>query len=97
MNMQSCIGKSSINGGAMTSVLIQIVKKNPTITYGKLLDSIHEDIEKANKEGCLPGILKRMLNNFLSQVSSLIYIYLSSILHKKCFHEHGKQRETTCK
>ncbi|KAH8484060.1 hypothetical protein H0E87_028474 [Populus deltoides] len=60
----SCIGKSSINGGAMTSVLIQIVKKNPTITYGKRLDSIHEDIEKANKEGCLPGILKRMLNNF---------------------------------
>lgn len=89
----SCIGKSSINGGAMTSVLIQIVKKNPTITYGKLLDSIHEDIEEANKEGCLPGILKRMLNNFLSQVSSLIYIYLSSILLKKCFHE----RETTCK
>lgn len=67
----SCIGKSSINGGAMTSVLIQIVKKNPTITYGKLLDSIHEDIEEANKEGCLPGILKRMLNNFLSQKPQL--------------------------
>lgn len=67
----SCIGKSSINGGAMTSVLIQIVKKNPTLTYGKLLDSIHEDIEKANKEGCLPGILKRMLNNFLSQKPQL--------------------------
>uniref|UniRef100_A0A6M2FDM9 Peptidase C14 caspase domain-containing protein n=1 Tax=Populus davidiana TaxID=266767 RepID=A0A6M2FDM9_9ROSI len=63
----SCIGKSSINGGAMTSVLIQIVEKNPTITYGKLLDSIHEEIEKANKEGCLPRIIKGMLNNILSQ------------------------------
>ncbi|KAL3567664.1 hypothetical protein D5086_030315 [Populus alba] len=64
----SCIGKSSINGGAMTSVLIQIVEKKPTITYGKLLDSIYEDIEKANKEGCLPRIIKGMLNNILSQV-----------------------------
>ncbi|KAJ6289989.1 hypothetical protein OIU78_025828 [Salix suchowensis] len=67
----SCFGKSSMTGGAMTYFLIQIVKKNPTITYGKLIDSIHEHIEKANSEGCLPGVIKRVLNSILSQKPQL--------------------------
>ncbi|KAF9663425.1 hypothetical protein SADUNF_Sadunf17G0048700 [Salix dunnii] len=67
----SCFGKSSMTGGAMTYFLIQIVKKNPTITYGKLIDSIHEHIEKANNEGCLPWVIKRVLNNILSQKPQL--------------------------
>ncbi|KAB5516118.1 hypothetical protein DKX38_026766 [Salix brachista] len=71
MNMQSCFGKSSMTGGAMTYFLIHIVKKNPTITYGKLIDSIHEHIEKANSEGCLPGVIKRVLNTILSQKPQL--------------------------
>ncbi|CAK7328479.1 unnamed protein product [Dovyalis caffra] len=63
----SCIGKSSMTGGAMTYILIEIAKKNPEMTYGTLLDSIYNYIQKANKGGCLPGIFKKVLNDIISQ------------------------------
>lgn len=83
--MQPCIGNSNMNGGAMTNILIDVVKNNHSITYGELLDSIHTSIDKANQGCLLARIFKRVFNNMLLQVSFSYELILGSqARHFKC-------------
>ncbi|KAJ6370268.1 hypothetical protein OIU76_028524 [Salix suchowensis] len=52
--------------GAMTYLLIKLLKKYQGLTYGDLLDLMHEDLEKVNESRCFSRkifkkIMKRML------------------------------------
>ncbi|TXG53947.1 hypothetical protein EZV62_019203 [Acer yangbiense] len=55
--------------GAMTYMLTSSVRKFPGLTYGDLLDLIHEEFEKVNKNDCLvnTNFLKRFYKDSLSQ------------------------------
>ncbi|GMI88353.1 hypothetical protein HRI_002504600 [Hibiscus trionum] len=48
--------------GALTFILIEVVRGNPDITYGDLLDEMQGKIEKANQQGCGGG--SRILSRF---------------------------------
>ncbi|KAJ4827453.1 hypothetical protein Tsubulata_032972 [Turnera subulata] len=67
----SCIGKRKMIGGAMTYILVDILKKNRKITYGELLDSMYKFLDEAN-QGCLAKrMLKRVLSETLTQKPQL--------------------------
>ncbi|XP_022744394.1 metacaspase-1-like [Durio zibethinus] len=55
--------------GAMTFILIEVVRGRPSITYGELLDRMQERIEQANQQGCFGGsrILSRIFGPNLTQ------------------------------
>lgn len=56
--------------GALTYLLIYILKKYPGLTYGDLLDLMHEELRKFNEGGCLPAkFLRKIFKDLLSQVS----------------------------
>ena len=56
--------------GALTYLLIYILKKYPGLTYGDLLDLMHEELRKFNEGGCLPAkFLRKIFKGLLSQVS----------------------------
>lgn len=56
--------------GALTYLLIYFLKKYPGLTYGDLLDLMHEELSKFNEGGCLPAkFLRKIFNDLLSQVS----------------------------
>ena len=56
--------------GALTYLLVYILKKYPGLTYGDLLDLIHEELSKFNEGGCLPAkFLRKIFKNQLLQVS----------------------------
>ncbi|XP_015578879.2 metacaspase-1 [Ricinus communis] len=58
--------------GALTYILIEIVKRHPGPTYGDLIDLIHETIDAVNRSGCVPvRIIRSMLNNKLIQTPLL--------------------------
>ncbi|CAK7328480.1 unnamed protein product [Dovyalis caffra] len=59
--------------GAMTYLLIYILKKHPGgVTYGNLLDLIHEELNKVNERGCLLAkFLRKILNDKLLQKPQL--------------------------
>ncbi|MBA0702647.1 hypothetical protein Goari_022328, partial [Gossypium aridum] len=69
----SALNSNTMNG-AMTYILIDVVRGNPDITYGDLLDQIETRIEDANQQGCFGGstILSKLFGPNLSQV--FIYI-----------------------
>ncbi|KAG8650367.1 hypothetical protein MANES_07G032300v8 [Manihot esculenta] len=75
--------------GALTYVLIEIVKKYPGPTYGDLLDLIHETIEDINNSGCqFSRFLRSKFNNMLLQVilvSCNIWLNLTEKLIIKIF------------
>lgn len=55
--------------GAMTFLLIKILKKYHGATYGDLLDMMHEELEKVNESRCFAEkILKKITKNMLLQV-----------------------------
>ncbi|KAE8677845.1 UDP-glycosyltransferase 85A2-like [Hibiscus syriacus] len=41
--------------GALTYILIEVVRGNPGISYGKLLDKMQDKIDQANQQGCAGG------------------------------------------
>ncbi|XP_050210260.1 metacaspase-1-like [Mercurialis annua] len=54
--------------GALTYILIEIVRKYPGPTYGDLIDMIQETIDAVNNSGCLPvKIIRSVLQNRLLQ------------------------------
>lgn len=54
--------------GALTYLLIYILKKHPGLTYGDLLDLMHEELRKFNESGCLPAkFLRKIFKDLLSQ------------------------------
>lgn len=54
--------------GALTYLLIYFLKKYPGLTYGDLLDLMHEELSKFNEGGCLPAkFLRKIFNDLLSQ------------------------------
>ncbi|XP_024444466.2 metacaspase-1 isoform X2 [Populus trichocarpa] len=54
--------------GAMTFLLIKILKKYHGATYGDLLDMMHEELEKVNESRCFAEkILKKITKNMLLQ------------------------------
>ncbi|KDP40906.1 hypothetical protein JCGZ_24905 [Jatropha curcas] len=54
--------------GALTYILVEIVKKHPGPTYGDLIDMIHETIDKVNNSGCgLSKVVRTMFNSKLLQ------------------------------
>ena len=56
--------------GALTYLLVYIVKKYPGLTYGDLLDLIHEELSRFNEGGCRPAkFLRKIFKNQLLQVS----------------------------
>lgn len=56
--------------GVMTFLLVDIVRSNPNLTYGVLLDKMHTKIEELNQERCNRAtFLKRLFNPQLFQVS----------------------------
>ncbi|XVF67224.1 hypothetical protein PTKIN_Ptkin10aG0103100 [Pterospermum kingtungense] len=64
----SAFSSKSMNG-ALTYILIQVVRENPEITYGALLDEMQEGIDQANQQGCLSGprFLRRIFGPNLTQ------------------------------
>ncbi|TYG81544.1 hypothetical protein ES288_D01G013300v1 [Gossypium darwinii] len=64
----SALNSNTMNG-AMTYILIDVVRGNPDITYGDLLDQIETRIEDANQQGCFGGsrILSNLFGPNLSQ------------------------------
>ncbi|XWS39741.1 hypothetical protein CRYUN_Cryun18bG0080400 [Craigia yunnanensis] len=64
----SAFSSKSMNG-AMTYILIEVVKARPSVTYGELLDEMHKRIEETNKQGCLGGsrLLSRIFGPNLTQ------------------------------
>ncbi|KAJ8754809.1 hypothetical protein K2173_012733 [Erythroxylum novogranatense] len=40
-------------GGALTCILIDLVKRHPGLTYGDLIELMHEVIDEANRNGCV--------------------------------------------
>ncbi|KAK3185056.1 hypothetical protein Dsin_032342 [Dipteronia sinensis] len=66
--------------GAMTYILTRSIRKFPGLTYGDLLDLIHEAFEDVNKNECLvnTNFLRRFYKDSLSQVSQI-----SMCLHYK--------------
>ncbi|KHG07796.1 Metacaspase-1 -like protein [Gossypium arboreum] len=67
---------SKTMNGALTYILIEVVKADPDVTYGNLLKRIEERIEKANERGCVGGsrILSRIFGPNITQfnVSSIL-------------------------
>ncbi|KAJ6734464.1 hypothetical protein OIU79_001680 [Salix purpurea] len=58
--------------GALTYILVYIVKKYPGLTYGNLLDLIHEELSKFNEGGCLPAkFLRKIFRNQLLQTHQI--------------------------
>ena len=56
--------------GALTYLLIYILKKYPRLTYGDLLDLIHEELSQLNQGGFLRAkFLRKQFKNQLLQVS----------------------------
>ncbi|KAH8484061.1 hypothetical protein H0E87_028475 [Populus deltoides] len=54
--------------GALTYLLIYFLNKYPGLTYGDLLDLMHEELRKFNEGGCLPAkFLRKIFNDLLSQ------------------------------
>ncbi|KAG6571674.1 Metacaspase-1, partial [Cucurbita argyrosperma subsp. sororia] len=47
--------------GALTFILIDLVKRFGEMTYGRLLDCMQEAVRRANKKGCLPCVFFRKL------------------------------------
>ncbi|XP_039025128.1 metacaspase-1-like isoform X2 [Hibiscus syriacus] len=71
--------------GALTYILVEILKKLPSPTYGDLFDLIHETIENVNQSGCLANtrILRRLFDSSFSQacfISLLFKLILNQIL-----------------
>ncbi|KAB2095089.1 hypothetical protein ES319_A01G011400v1, partial [Gossypium barbadense] len=64
----SALNSNTMNG-AMTYILIDVVRCNPNITYGDLLDQIETRIEDANQQGCFGGsrILSKLFGPNLTQ------------------------------
>ncbi|KAH1120389.1 hypothetical protein J1N35_003549 [Gossypium stocksii] len=64
----SALNSKTMNG-AMTYVLIDVVRGNPNITYGDLFDQIETRIEDANQQGCFGGsrILRKLFGPNLNQ------------------------------
>ncbi|XP_052881263.1 metacaspase-1-like isoform X2 [Gossypium arboreum] len=64
----SALNSNTVNG-AMTYILIDVVRCNPNITYGDLLDQIETRIEDANQQGCFGGsrILSKLFGPNLTQ------------------------------
>ncbi|OMO87029.1 Peptidase C14, caspase catalytic [Corchorus capsularis] len=60
---------SKTMNGAMTFILIEVVRENLNVTYGDLLDEMQERIEKVNKQGCSGNsrILSRIFGPNLTQ------------------------------
>ncbi|KAK5770405.1 metacaspase-1-like [Gossypium arboreum] len=60
---------SKTMNGALTYILIEVVKADPDVTYGNLLKRIEERIEKANERGCVGGsrILSRIFGPNITQ------------------------------
>uniref|UniRef100_A0A6N2MXA2 Peptidase C14 caspase domain-containing protein n=1 Tax=Salix viminalis TaxID=40686 RepID=A0A6N2MXA2_SALVM len=58
--------------GALTYLLVYILKKYPGLTYGDLLDLIHEELSKFNEGGCLPAkFLRKIFKNQLLQTPQI--------------------------
>ncbi|KAI8554844.1 hypothetical protein RHMOL_Rhmol05G0128700 [Rhododendron molle] len=58
--------------GVLTYLLVQTIAENPNITYGGLLDKMHEKIAHANKHGCLHSLfLNKLFRRKLLQVKYL--------------------------
>nr|GMD57212.1 metacaspase-1-like isoform X2 [Ipomoea batatas] len=51
--------------GAMTYTFIRAIKENPNITYGGLLNYMHQSIVAANRGRCLPSL--NLFNRKLEQ------------------------------
>lgn len=64
-----------MNGGALTSSFIQVMKKQPGITYGKLLHSMRSLVLEANKNY---GNEKRFHKNHPQHYVNVSYNNLSS-------------------
>lgn len=45
--------------GAMTFILIDLVKTFGNLTYGRLLDYMQDAVQRANQHGCIPFSLCR--------------------------------------
>ncbi|KAJ6420780.1 hypothetical protein OIU84_028194 [Salix udensis] len=58
--------------GALTYLLIYFLKQHRGLTYGDLLDLIHEELSKFNEGGCLPAkFLRKIFKNQLLQTPQI--------------------------
>lgn len=58
--MQILTGKTM--NGAMTFILIHLVKTFGDLTYGRLLQYMHDTVQRANKQGCFScSFLRKLL------------------------------------
>ena len=72
--MQAFGGKGM--NGIMTFLLTKIVKENRGITYGNLLDRMHDEVEKVIQKKCKPNFLKHFFPQKISQVGVHILLLL---------------------
>ncbi|XP_050261755.1 metacaspase-1-like isoform X2 [Quercus robur] len=71
--------------GAMTYLMIETVRNNAEVTYGLLLDKMHEMVEQFNNKSCLgkflPGVLyHRKIQNALLSSSETFDVYEKKFL-----------------
>lgn len=84
--MQILTGKTM--NGAMTFILIHLVKTFGNLTYGRLLEYMHDTVQRANKQGCFScSFLRKVLRYKQIQVISLLpysfpYLSFYSFLEK---------------
>ena len=73
------LSRKTMNG-ALTFILIDLVKRFGEITYGRLLDCMQEDVQRANKKGCLPCVFFRKLFEYkqIQVIYSLPFHFFSS-------------------
>lgn len=72
MTMQAFTDKGM--NGALTYILVEIVKKYPGPTYGDLVDLIHETITQVNNSGShFSRFIRSKFNNMILQVNLIPY------------------------
>ncbi|KAG6588766.1 Metacaspase-1, partial [Cucurbita argyrosperma subsp. sororia] len=76
-------GKSM--NGAMTFILIDLIKTCGNVTYGHLLDCMHNAVEKANKRGCIAFTFFRRLFGYKQIQEPLLSSSEMFDVHKKIF------------
>lgn len=60
--------------GALTFILVEVLRRRLNITYGELLDEMHDRIDQANQQGCLNGsrFFTRIFGPNLTQVRTYV-------------------------
>lgn len=66
--------------GVLTYLFTKIIREYPEITYGRLLQNMHDEIKKINRSRCNNRILQHIFNRKIAQVGFHITTYCHEFL-----------------